>query len=124
MLKQASGRVGPWEQAIVNGYGLLREIERLRPLVGSLIQTILEPGANGEYAPSVVLSESGEPIASLRTIVRAMEVLDSYARTNDFQGAIPSRAAHAYGLVERAVDGKRVSRRQLSADNASESGER
>ena len=90
---------------------LLREIERVRPLAGNLIQTILAVSGADESGPLGVLDGSGKPIASLRTIVRAMEVLNDFAKTPDYFGTIPSRTLHAYYVVERSVGGEQSNRR-------------
>ncbi len=87
----------------MNTFALLRAIEMVRPQVGNLIRIILEAGAAGDYAPLGVVSPNGEPTLSLRTIARAMEVLDDYTKTKDFWASVPSRAVHAYHVVERAV---------------------
>jgi len=92
----------------VNTLGLIREIERLRPQATSLIQTILESGDVAGSTNSAVVNENGEPIASLRTIVRAMEVLNDFCKTQDFNATVPSRAVHCYYVVERAVSEQRL----------------
>ena len=43
---------------------------------------------------------------SLRTIVRAMEVLDDFSKTKDFFSTADSRTVHAYYVVESAVSGQ------------------
>ena len=93
----------------MNGYDLLRRIEAVRPQVGSLIQTILEPGVVGVSGPSgVLLDESGSYSLSVRTIVRAMEVLNDYAKTADYAAPVGSKELHAYYVVESAVRGEYV----------------
>ena len=61
-----------------------------------------------------IVNESGEPMLSLRTIVRAMGVLDDYTKTAEPSASPSSKVLHAYGLVERAVSGKHAYARQLS----------
>ena len=99
----------------MNGYVLLRKIELVRPLVGSLIQTMLAPGDAGQSFVMAIVNENGEPTASVRTIVRAMEVLDNYGKTADFGAAAPSRALHAYGVVERAISEQRFGSRGVES---------
>ena len=99
--------MGPWEILIVNGYVLLNAITAVRPRVGSLIQTILEAGDAGGFGAGVrIVDERGRSMLSLRTIVRAMEVLDDYTKTADFGSEAGSRELHAYYVVESAVGGE------------------
>ncbi len=99
----------------MNTFALLAAIALLRPQAGNLIQTILERGSAGESVPLGIVDENGSNMLSLRTIVRAMEVLDDFSKTQDFGAAAPSRTRHAYYVVERAVSGQRASFGQLSS---------
>ena len=92
----------------MNTVDLLRRIELVRPQAGSLIQTILEAGVAGESVPLGVVNEDGSAMLSLRTIVRAMEVLDDFSKTKDFFSTADSRTIHAYYVVESAVSGQWV----------------
>ena len=99
----------------MNTSTLLREIARLRPQAGSLIQTILELGDAVGSLRLGTIDENGRPTLSLPIIVHAMEVLDDYSKTKDFTGIPGSKVLHAYGLVERAISGEHIARGQLSA---------
>ena len=109
--EREGGNPPKWELAIVNGYDLLKGIAMLRPRAGSLIQTILEHGSvEGPVIPlaaiDLTVHETDNVTVSLRTIVRAMEVLDDFTKTADYGSQVSSRTLHAYHLVERAVHGE------------------
>jgi len=93
----------------VNISELLGHVERVRPQVGSLIRTILEAGGAGGSIPLGVVDENGVPTLSLRTIGRAMEVLDDFSKTKDYGATVKSREIHAYYVVERAISEQRLS---------------
>ena len=99
----------------MNSYDLLKGIGQLRPGATSLIQTILEAGSAGGPSTLVVQDEKGRLTVSLRTIVRAMEVLDDFTKRADYEAAVSSRVTHAYSLVERAISGERVGSWSVSA---------
>ena len=84
---------------------LLSAIERVRPEVGNLIQHIQERGSAAGSSDLVgfIVNEIGEPIISLRTIVRAMGVLDDFSKTKNLWTEADTRTTHAYHLVEYAV---------------------
>ena len=104
----------------MNTVDLLRGIERVRPLVGSLIQTILEHGDAGESVLLGIVNEDGSSMLSLRTIVRAMEALDDFSKTKDFYSTADSRTVHAYYVVESAISGQWFS---AGSDRALRAGE-
>ena len=102
----------------MKAYVLHEETERLRPLVGNLIRTILERGGSDESVPSSVLSENGELGPSLRIILLGMEVLNDYVQTADYTGALSSKTLHAYHLVERTISGQPAGAGRLSSSGS------
>ncbi len=82
---------------------LLKLIEMLRPRAGSLIQTILGRGGVAGSSGGFIVDSSGRPTQSVRIIARALEVMDDFSKTTDFGSVAPSRAIHAYYVVEHAV---------------------
>ena len=99
----------------MNTANLLREIARVRPAAGNLIQTILEVGAVAGSVNLGIVDENGVPTLSLHTIVRAMGVLDDFSKTKDFGATVGSKEIHAYGVVERAISEQHTVSRQLRA---------
>ena len=105
----------------MNTLSLLSGTERLRPLVGNLIQTILARGSVDGSVPLGIVDENGSSTLSLRTIVRAMEVLNDFSKTRDFSTSPSSRVVHAYSVVERAINGELASRGRIGALQSGES---
>ena len=87
----------------MNSLSLRAAIAELRPKATSLTQTILAHGAAAEFGGSAIVDEKGALTLSLRTIVRAMGVLDDYCETTDYSSTPSSKQIHAYYMVERAV---------------------
>ncbi len=104
--RAGSRRALKWGTSIVKNSELLGLVGQVLPKGGNLIRTILEHGGAGEFAGSVVVDESGVHTVSLRTIVRAMEVLNDFSKSTRFSEAAGSRELHAYYVVERAVNGE------------------
>ena len=104
----------------MNTFALLRETALLLSMAGSLIQTILAHGDAGASFDASQIDENGKPTSSLRTIVHAIEVLNDFSKTQDFGSQAPSRAVHAYYVVERAVHGQHRGRGELQSDHAGE----